>query len=129
IGNRSSGKMGYAIAEQARDRGATVTLVSGPSMLTDPFGVCVLRVTTALEMRDAIAGELQRHDVLIMAAAVADFRPEASREQKIKKTGMDLELRLVPNPDILRETRGMSGRRGRPIRIGFAAESEALLEN
>jgi len=129
VGNRSSGKMGFAIAQRARDRGAQVTLISGPSALPDLYGVRMIRVTTAREMYQAVAAELPASDALLMAAAVADFRPEHAAEQKIKKSGAELVIRLVPNPDILRETRGIDGRRGRPIRVGFAAESQDLIAN
>jgi phosphopantothenoylcysteine decarboxylase/phosphopantothenate--cysteine ligase len=80
-------------------------------------------------MYQAVAAELPASDALLMAAAVADFRPEHAAEQKIKKSGAELVIRLVPNPDILRETRGIDGRRGRPIRVGFAAESQDLIAN
>jgi phosphopantothenoylcysteine decarboxylase / phosphopantothenate---cysteine ligase len=129
LGNRSSGKMGAAIAAMARDRGASVTLVVGPTAVSAPFGVTEVRVRTAQEMCDAVCRELPTSDALIMAAAVADFRPEAAVEQKIKKSGDGLVVRLVPNPDILKATIGVEGRRGRPVRVGFAAESQDLLTN
>ena len=123
IGNRSSGKMGYALAEAARDRGATVVLVSAPTALTPPVGVEVVPVQTALQMRDAIAEAITKADALLMAAAVADYRPTATAESKIKKGVEPFTLELVRNPDILGEVRGDF------IRVGFAAESENLVEN
>jgi len=123
IGNRSSGKMGYALAEAARDRGATVVLVSAPTALTPPVGVEVVPVQTALQMRDAIADATTKADALLMAAAVADYRPTATAESKIKKGVEPFTLELVRNPDILGEVRGDF------IRVGFAAESENLVEN
>ena len=125
VGNRSSGKMGYAIAEAARDRGATVTLVSGPTALTPPAGVEVARVETALEMQAAIEASVAGADVLIMAAAVADYRVAEAADRKIKreKAG-DITLRLTKNPDIL------AGLAGQPaFKVGFAAETDDLLAN
>jgi phosphopantothenoylcysteine decarboxylase/phosphopantothenate--cysteine ligase len=123
ISNRSSGKMGYAIAEAARDRGAEVVLVSAPTALAPPFGVEVVQVQTALEMRDAIANATAQAEALIMAAAPADYRPRASAERKIKKGEGTLTLELVENPDILSEVKGDF------VRVGFAAESEDLVQN
>jgi phosphopantothenoylcysteine decarboxylase/phosphopantothenate--cysteine ligase len=128
ITNRSSGKMGYALAEAARDRGAAVTLITAPVALTPPAGVAVVPVGTALAMRDAVAADLRDADALIMAAAVADYRVARPAEQKIKKRGAAAEglaIELVPNPDILAETAGL----GAAIRVGFAAESQDLLAN
>jgi len=125
VGNRSSGKMGYAVAEAARDRGAEVTLVSGPSALTPPAGVTVVPVETALEMQRAVEEAVAGADVLLMAAAVADYRAAEQVERKIKreKEG-DVTIRLVRNPDIL------AGLAGRPVfKVGFAAETEDLLAN
>jgi phosphopantothenoylcysteine decarboxylase / phosphopantothenate---cysteine ligase len=125
VGNRSSGKMGYAVAEAARDRGAQVTLVSGPSALAAPWGVAVRRVETALQMRDALLGAVEGADALVMAAAVADFRPDTPAEHKIKKTDADLELRLVRNPDFS----GELAERGGPgmVKVYFAAETRDLV--
>jgi phosphopantothenoylcysteine decarboxylase/phosphopantothenate--cysteine ligase len=125
IGNRASGQMGYALAAAARDRGAEVTLVSGPSALTPPAAVALVRVETALQMRDAVHAAIEGADLLIMNAAVADFRPAEQSEQKIKK-GDDEELvvRLVRNPDILA---GLAERRDL-IKVGFAAETRQLLD-
>ncbi len=128
IGNHSSGKMGYAIAEAARDRGASVTLVTAPTALTDPYGVRLVSAPTAAAMRDAVVAESRSADALIMAAAVADFRPKDRAGQKIKKTpGMqELGLELETTDDILEAV----GREGHDVvRVGFAAESQDLLEN
>jgi phosphopantothenoylcysteine decarboxylase/phosphopantothenate--cysteine ligase len=127
ITNRSSGKMGYALAEAARDRGAEVTLLAAPSALPDPVGVKVARVTSAEELRQAVRATLGWADVLIMAAAVADYRPRQAAEQKIKKSGDAMTVELEPTVDILAETAELS----RPglVRVGFAAESEQLLAN
>jgi phosphopantothenoylcysteine decarboxylase/phosphopantothenate--cysteine ligase len=155
IGNRSSGKMGYNLAMDARDRGAHVILVSGPVTLPAPFGVEIHLVETALQMRDAVYSFITDADALIMSAAVADFRPEQTMVHKIKKrassevTGQsdksEFTLRLVHNPDILGELatkfdgdgHASGGSNGRPIpqlkkhliRVGFAAETEHLVEH
>jgi len=126
IGNYSSGKMGFAVAEAARDRGATVVLVTGPSALPDPYGVATIRVRRAEEMRDAVVSEAEEADAVIMAAAVADYQPEKTAGSKIKREETDgLTLRLVRTPDILGE---LAGRRGL-VKVGFAAESHDLLAN
>jgi phosphopantothenoylcysteine decarboxylase/phosphopantothenate--cysteine ligase len=117
VGNRSSGKMGYAIAEAARDRGAVVTLVTGPTALPAPPGVDVMHVQTAEEMRDAVLKATAAADVLIMAAAVADYRPATVAEGKIKREADTLNLELVKTSDILGEVKGDI------IKVGFAAES------
>ncbi|MDM8000798.1 MAG: bifunctional phosphopantothenoylcysteine decarboxylase/phosphopantothenate--cysteine ligase CoaBC [Dehalococcoidia bacterium] len=124
VGNRSSGKMGFAMAEAARDRGAEVTLITGPTTLGDPAGMRVVRVQTALEMRDAVKQAAQKADILIMAAAPADFRPATVARSKIKKESTrGLTLKLVPNPDIISEVKGDI------VKVGFAAESEDLVKN
>lgn len=123
ITNRSSGKMGYAVAEAARDRGAVVTLVTAPTALPDPPGVEIVHVRTAVEMKNAVAKAVTKADALIMAAAVADYQAKRTAEQKIKKTGAGLTLELVKTPDILSEVQGKF------IRVGFAAESENLVAN
>jgi phosphopantothenoylcysteine decarboxylase/phosphopantothenate--cysteine ligase len=124
VGNNSSGKMGFALAEAARDRGADVTLVSGPSPLTDPFAVEVIRVKRAAEMRDAVISRCQDADALIMAAAVADFQPAETVGEKIKRQDTEaMTLPLVRTPDILGE---VPSRRGL-VKVGFAAESHDLL--
>ena len=125
VSNRSSGKMGHAVAEAARDRGAAAVLVSAPTAQPDPIGVAVVRVETALEMRDAVVHECEDADSLIMAAAVADWRPATRADQKVKKGAADTwTLEMVKNPDILKEVRS-----DRLIRVGFAAETEDLVEN
>jgi len=121
IGNRSSGKMGYAVAEAARDRGAVVTLITGPTALAAPPGVDVMLVQTAEQMRDAVLKAVAAADVLIMAAAVADYRPAAVTEGKIKREADTLNLELVKTSDILGEVKGDI------IKVGFAAESGDLV--
>jgi phosphopantothenoylcysteine decarboxylase/phosphopantothenate--cysteine ligase len=126
IGNSSSGKMGFALAEAARDRGANVVLVSGPVALKDPYGVHVLRVTSAAEMRDVIVPESADADVLVMAAAVADYQASEPVGEKIKREGKEgLTLSLARTPDILAEV----GTRAGLIKVGFAAESNDLIAN
>lgn len=122
VGNRSTGKMGAALAAAATSRGATVTMVLGPGALVPP-GVEVVAVQTAEEMRDAVLARVGGVDVVVMAAAVADFRPKAVAEQKLKKDAGVPELLLEPTPDILAE---LGERRGRPVLVGFAAETEDL---
>lgn len=124
ISNRSSGKMGYAIAKVAVRRGAQVTLISGPSNLTPPSGVNFISVETADEMRSAVMSELEGSDALIMAAAVADFSPEQGSPEKISSRE-GLELRLVRTPDILREASLCN--KGSLI-VGFSAETGDNLE-
>jgi phosphopantothenoylcysteine decarboxylase/phosphopantothenate--cysteine ligase len=128
LGNRSSGKMGYAIAAAARDRGAEVTLIAGNTVLPDPWGVAVRRAPTARGMLDAVLAACDGADALVMAAAVADFRPETVAEQKIKKSGADaaLDLHLVQNPDILVAVHRAYG--DALIKVGFAAESRHVVE-
>jgi phosphopantothenoylcysteine decarboxylase/phosphopantothenate--cysteine ligase len=124
IGNRSSGQMGYELAQAAIDAGACVTLVTGPTSLSAPVGATVVRTITALEMRDAVQRAVARADALIGAAAVADYRPAEAKRAKMKKEpGQEqLALQLVRNPDILGETN-----RDGLIKIGFAAETEELI--
>jgi phosphopantothenoylcysteine decarboxylase/phosphopantothenate--cysteine ligase len=129
ITNRSSGKMGYALAEAALDRGARVTLVSAPTSLKPPIGAEFVPVVTAEEMCEAVLAKLSYVDALIMAAAVADFRVDKVATQKIKRKEKEgLHLVMVPNPDILMETRMAITDGNGPLRIGFALESEALEE-
>ncbi len=128
IGNRSSGKMGAAIAEAARDRGASVTLVAGSMSVTPPRGVTVVEATTAAAMREAIIGAAPHADILVMAAAVADFAPVRPAKRKIKRDGSALNVELVPNPDIVAEV-GEMPEDVRPFLIGFAAESDDLEAN
>jgi phosphopantothenoylcysteine decarboxylase / phosphopantothenate---cysteine ligase len=128
IGNRSSGKMGYAVAEAARDRGAQVTLVSGPTALPRPVGIEFLPVQTAHHMQQMLRQSLPGARVLVMCAAVADYRVEEVANQKIKKTGAGLTLHLSLNPDILGELADDPLAAG-VLRVGFAAESERVVEN
>ncbi len=128
--NRSSGKMGMALAVSARDFGATVTVIHSPLQVPVPFGVTSVLVSTAIEMRDATFDILPRTDVLIGAAAVADYRPATVADQKIKKKDGSLPVELVRNPDILGEIGQQRSRTGRPkVAVGFAAETEDLLAN
>lgn len=125
--NRSSGKMGYALAETAVTHGHKVLLVSGPSSLEVPPGVDFLPVETAAEMFEAVARHLPGCDAGIFAAAVADYRPAVTSTEKIKKTADTLSLELVRNPDILGAARGQFGFDG--ILVGFAAETDELERN
>lgn len=142
VGNRSSGKMGYALATAARDRGAHVTLISGPVALAVPFGVDVTRVETAAQMRAAVVAAVERADVLVMSAAVADYRPARAAAQKLKKEsgggdsglGETFSLALVRTPDILGDLavllpgESAESRPGhRLVRVGFAAETGDLV--
>ena len=128
--NRSSGKMGMALAVSARDFGATVTVIHSPLQVPVPFGVTSVLVSTAIEMRDATFDILPRTDVLIGAAAVADYRPATVADQKIKKKDGSLPVELVRNPDILGEIGQQRSLTGRPkVAVGFAAETEDLLAN
>jgi phosphopantothenoylcysteine decarboxylase/phosphopantothenate--cysteine ligase len=126
LSNRSSGKMGFAVARAARLRGAPVILVSGPSALPAPYGVKFIPVRTAAEMREAVLGSLAGVSVLVMAAAVSDYRPKVTSPEKIKKSQAELTLPLELNPDILREA---GQRKEKRLLIGFAAETESLLAN
>jgi phosphopantothenoylcysteine decarboxylase / phosphopantothenate---cysteine ligase len=128
IGNRSSGKMGAAIAEAARDRGAAVTLIAGAMSVTPPRGVTVVNATTATAMREAVVRAAPNADILVMAAAVADFAPARPSQRKIKRSGENLQIELVPNPDIVAEVGEMPDG-VRPFLIGFAAESGDLEAN
>jgi len=125
LSNRSSGKMGYALARAALDRGGRVILISGPVSLTPPAGADTIHVHTAAEMRDAVFANLEPATVVIKCAAVSDFRPSAQAERKIKKTSARLSLELDPTPDILAE---LGRKRGDRLLIGFAAETENLRE-
>jgi len=132
ITNASSGKMGVALAEAGRDLGAAVTLIHAPLAVPAPLGVESVRVRTAAQMCAAVLDRLPETDILIGAAAVADFRPAEAAGQKIKKTPgqEELVLRLVRNPDILAEVAARRAGTGRPaVVIGFAAETQDLLAN
>ena len=126
--NRSSGKQGYALAQAALDEGGTVTLISAPTALTPPVGARFLPVATAQEMLEAVLAASAGTDALIMAAAVADFRPRQAAENKLKKRDGVPRIELETTPDILAEVAGMKTSRPRVV-IGFAAESRDLLEN
>ncbi len=127
LSNRSSGKMGYAIAEAVCARGGDVVLVTGPSALTPPSGVTTVHVNTASEMADALSRHFSSCTVLIMAAAVADFRPRVPASGKLKKQGKSaIELALEATPDILAM---LSARRTSQVVVGFAAETEQLLSH
>jgi phosphopantothenoylcysteine decarboxylase/phosphopantothenate--cysteine ligase len=128
IGNRSSGKMGVAIAEAARDRGATVVLIAGAMSVAPPSGVTVVNAATAQAMRQAVMREAPGVDILVMAAAVADFAPKQTSGRKIKRDGAALQVELVPNPDIVAEVAEIAEPM-RPFLIGFAAESDDLEAN
>ncbi|MEX2227851.1 MAG: bifunctional phosphopantothenoylcysteine decarboxylase/phosphopantothenate--cysteine ligase CoaBC [Dehalococcoidia bacterium] len=123
VGNRSSGKMGFAIAEAARDRGADVTLVTGPVALATPHGVRRIDVTTTVQMASAMQQVTADCHALIMAAAPADFRPANPVDQKIKPSAEGIAVDLVPNEDIV------AGLHGGFIKVGFAAETQDILEN
>lgn len=128
ITNRSSGKMGFAIAEAALERGARVTLISAPVSLHPPSGAEFVAVETAEEMLSAILARLSHSDVLLMAAAVADYRVDEASAKKVKRSDSAFKLTLVPNPDILVETAKAERGPSRLIRVGFAAETEDLVE-
>jgi len=124
VGNHSSGKMGYAMAEAARDRGAKVTLITAPTSLLEPAGIEVTHVENAVQMKEAVAKATAQADALIMAAAVADYQPKSVAKGKIKKeAAAGLTLELVRTPDILTEVKGNF------LRVGFAAESEDMVAN
>lgn len=126
VGNRSSGKMGYAVAAAAAQAGADVVLVSGPTALAAPPGVRRIDVRTAAEMLAAVEAEATKAGVFVSAAAVADYAPREAAAQKIKKTGETLALELVRNPDILA---AVAARKPRPFCVGFAAETENVVAN
>ena len=123
ITNRSSGKMGYALAEAARDRGAQTVLVTAPTSLPHPVAVEVMKVQTALEMEREVRRASGNAEALVMAAAVSDYRPTTTSEHKVKKGSESATLALTRNPDILASIEGPV------IKVGFAAESRCLLEN
>jgi phosphopantothenoylcysteine decarboxylase/phosphopantothenate--cysteine ligase len=126
ISNYSSGKMGYAVAQAAADRGADVVLVSGPVSIKAPDGVKLICVNTAVEMREAVLKEFESCDAVVMAAAVADYRAAEVSGLKIKKNDDELVIRLEKNPDILRELGSIKGGR---ILAGFCAETDHLVDN
>ncbi len=123
VGNYSSGKMGYAMAEAARDRGAEVKLITAPTSLPEPTGMEVVYIKTATQMKEAVAEATAQADALIMAAAVADYQPKSTAKAKIKKDSPSLTLELIRTPDILTEVKGNF------LKVGFAAESEDVVGN
>ncbi len=128
--NKSSGKQGYALAQAALDAGASVTLITTPTSLTPPFGACVVNVQTARQMLEAVLKESSDADALIMAAAVADFRPRQAAENKMKKRDGIPQIELEATEDILEAVAAARSERKRPrLTVGFAAESRDLLEN
>lgn len=129
LSNRSTGKMGYALARAAKERGAVVTLVSGPTTIPPPSGVKVIEIRTALEMQHAVNEHYPAVTVIIKSAAVSDFRPSQCSPQKIKKGGTEVNtLALTANPDILLELGKQRGKSTTPLLVGFAAESDQHLE-
>jgi phosphopantothenoylcysteine decarboxylase/phosphopantothenate--cysteine ligase len=123
ISNRSSGKMGFAVAQAAREAGAEVVLVSGPVSLPTPPGIRRIDVESAAEMLSAVLGEVDGADIFISTAAVADYRPAVAAEQKIKKTSDHMDLSMERTPDVLAT---VSARPNRPFVVGFAAETESV---
>lgn len=126
ISNYSTGTFGYAIAKESSKRGFKTTLVSGPTHIKTPRGVRLIKVESALEMRDAVQREFKRHSCLIMAAAVSDWRVEEPKEFKIKRRKGPLTLRLVQNPDIVA---GIAKNKGGRLVVGFALETRDFLNN
>jgi phosphopantothenoylcysteine decarboxylase/phosphopantothenate--cysteine ligase len=126
LSNPSTGRMGYAVAEAARDAGARVILVSGPTHLPDPPGVETVRVVTAAQMREAVLGRLPSSDIVVKAAAVSDFRPAEARDRKVHKADAPLQLALARTPDILSEVARSKGGR---FLVGFAAETHDVEES
>jgi phosphopantothenoylcysteine decarboxylase/phosphopantothenate--cysteine ligase len=127
LANRSSGKMGYALAAAARSRGADVELVSGPTALKPPSGVVMVHVTSAAEMHEAVTARAPAADVIIMAAAVADYAPRAAAAEKIHNDRESMTLTLVRTPDIIGELARRRAGADRPILVGFAAETNDLV--
>ncbi|TDE86572.1 bifunctional phosphopantothenoylcysteine decarboxylase/phosphopantothenate--cysteine ligase CoaBC [Deinococcus sp. S9] len=125
ISNPSSGKMGFAVAEEARSRGAEVVLVTGPVSLSDPPGIQVTRIETALELRDAVLEAARDADLVVMTAAVADYRAAERASEKQAKVAGDVTIRLTPNPDILAE---LGQQKGNRVLVGFAMETHAGIE-
>ena len=122
ISNHSSGKMGYALAQAACSLGANVTVVSGPVALAAPAGCNMVKVTSALDMHDAVMSDINQQDIFIACAAVADYRPETIAEQKIKKTNSDeMIVRMIKNPDIVASVAALENS---PFTVGFAAETQ-----
>jgi phosphopantothenoylcysteine decarboxylase/phosphopantothenate--cysteine ligase len=128
MSNRSSGKMGFALARSAKRRGAKVILISGPTSLEAPSDIEVVNITSAVQMHDAVMGNYNNADIVVMSAAVSDYRPEKTMAQKIKKGSDSIGLEMVPNPDILKELGKRKDKTKRPLLVGFAAESSDHLE-
>lgn len=126
ISNRSTGKMGYAIAEEARDRGAEVVLVSGPTNEAAPYGINVIKINTNEEMRSEVLKHFETSNIVIKSAAVADYKAKEYSENKIKKGNGDLEIILTRDNDILKE---LGEKKSGQILVGFAAESQNVIEN
>lgn len=126
ISNRSTGKMGYAIAEEARDRGAEVVLVSGPTNEAAPYGINVIKINTNEEMRNEVLKHFETSDIVIKSAAVADYKAKEYSENKIKKGSGDLEIILTRDNDILKE---LGEKKSEQILVGFAAESQNVIKN
>lgn len=126
ISNRSTGKMGYAIAEEARDRGAEVVLVSGPTNEVAPYGINVIKINTNEEMRSEVLKHFETSNIVIKSAAVADYKAKEYSENKIKKGNGDLEIILTRDNDILKE---LGEKKSGQILVGFAAESQNVIEN
>lgn len=130
LSNPSSGRQGFALAQAAVDRGAVVTLITGPTHLATPVGAERVEVTNAQEMHDRVLSAVERADALIMAAAVADYRPDQVAAQKMKKGTEDLALHMVRTPDILSTVAARGGQPRTPrVVVGFAAESQDLVDN
>jgi phosphopantothenoylcysteine decarboxylase/phosphopantothenate--cysteine ligase len=126
IGNRSSGRMGYAVAAAAQARGANVVLVTGPTAIEPPAGIEVVRVRSAEQMRDAILPRAKNVDAIVMTAAVADYRPKEAAANKLKKSDAALTIELIANPDILAEL-GRTREGARPLLVGFAMETDDVV--
>nr|ADI22154.1 phosphopantothenoylcysteine synthetase/decarboxylase [uncultured gamma proteobacterium HF0200_24F15] len=124
--NKSSGKMGYAVASAAQETGANVTLISGPTVLSPPIGISVYSVTTALEMLSEVENQASKIDIFVAVAAVADYRPRSTQKQKIKKQSSSLNIELIRNPDILTS---VANRPSPPFTVGFAAETDEPVEH
>ena len=127
LSNRSSGKMGYALAQAATEAGHQVTLISGPVAIAAPEGVSLIKIETAQQMSDAVQAQIGEADAAVFAAAVADYRPALVADQKIKKHDSELTLQLERTPDILGSARSVFGFKG--VLVGFAAETEKLVEH
>jgi phosphopantothenoylcysteine decarboxylase/phosphopantothenate--cysteine ligase len=128
LSNRSSGKMGFALARTAKRRGAKVVLISGPTSLHVPAGIESINVTSAVQMHEVVMNNYDNADIIVMAAAVSDYRPEKTMEQKIKKGSESWGLEMVANPDILKELGSRKTGKDEPLLVGFAAESRDHVE-